>query len=660
MKRVFLMLIAIFCLTGLTSGVAAEVGAPPVYKMDDIVITASRINEARERVSSDITVISREEIRNSASRNVGDLLAEKNLGYIKKYPGSNISIGLRGFRTDTHGNDLQSHVLVLLDGRRSGTGNLAKLMTRNVERIEIIRGPGAVQYGSGGMGGVINIITRKGTDNSLFAEGGGGNRGLADGAVGGTAKYANLDFAGAFSMGTTGDYSDGDGNEFKNTGMDYRMGTSINTGYEFMPGNRLGVVFTHFKVKEAGTPGYLNQNDLDDHAEKKNWSLDFSYTGHDQANRFSWMARGFLGEDDNLWASPTGSNPDGWDDGSESKNYTDQYGVQAQANGKFGPSTVTLGFDWIKYNISNTWDPEESEYENPALFMLSSTTLLEESITLNFGMRYDWYSVDVRKPKGRDEDKSRFTPMAGIAWEALKGLKFRFQYAQGFMMPSAWQLGGYSVNWGTLTRGNPDLDPEKSATFEGGVDYWNAGMDASFTFFSTDFKDRIESVYLSDGSSSWDNMDGASIEGMEIALSYDIGAPLDLSWEIRPYFNMTWLTTYRNDDTDNRLLYISPVNISSGISLADGIRFSGRINVAYTGPQDVEDWESGLWPAPEISMDGFTLVDLTADYRLFETENYGGITWRTEIRNLFDEEYAYVKGYPMPGINFYMGLRWDY
>ncbi len=74
----------------------------------------------------------------------------------------------------------------------------------------------------------------------------------------------------------------------------------------------------------------------------------------------------------------------------------------------------------------------------------------------------------------------------------------------------------------------------------------------------------------------------------------------------------------------------------------------------------MEDWESGDYPAWDIDMDDFTVADCTAEYRVIKTGNCGDITAGTEIRNMFDEPYAYVKGYPMPGINFYAGLRWDY
>ena len=87
---------------------------------------------------------------------------------------------------------------------------------------------------------------------------------------------------------------------------------------------------------------------------------------------------------------------------------------------------------------------------------------------------------------------------------------------------------------------------------------------------------------------------------------------------------------------------------------------SCRLNVAYSGPQDVEDWESGASPTPVIELPSSTVADLSASRRFYENERLGGFSLRGRIDNLFDEEYAYVKGYPMQGRSFFAALRWDY
>jgi vitamin B12 transporter len=77
-------------------------------------------------VTSNISVISREDLDLSAAKDLGDLMAEKGF-YVRKYPGVETSVGLLGFRSDTHGNDLGSRVLILVNGQRTATGNLAKI-----------------------------------------------------------------------------------------------------------------------------------------------------------------------------------------------------------------------------------------------------------------------------------------------------------------------------------------------------------------------------------------------------------------------------------------------------------------------------------------------------------------------------------------------------
>lgn len=626
--------------------------------LDEVVVTASRVAESKNEVSANLTVIDSDAISQSTARNVGDILAEKGIGHVQKYPGNLTSIAIRGFRTDTHGNDLQGHVLILLDGRRAGTGNVAKILTKNVERIEIIRGPGAVQYGSAGMGGVVNIITKQGRENSMFVEAGGGSYGVGEGSIGGTALANGFDFAGSFTYRTEDDYDTGNDLKYGNTGINYETGVSANLGYSFSERNRVGVIVTSFDVDKAGSPGYITANDLDDSSDKSNYSVDMNYGGETLSGQYQWFTRYFFGKDKNSWLDPTDSNPSGWDNGEAAKNETDQQGMQAQISGIFGGTTVTTGFDWLDYDVKNTWTPSETSYSNPALFLLGKTGLMDERLVVNVGLRYDWYEVEVNEPAGRDETQSQFTPKVGVAYMLTDTLKVRAQYGMGFMMPSADQLAADYEYYGTRTVGNPDLDPEKSSTYEAGLDYSNAGLSGSFTYFYTDFEDKITSVSLASGDSSWDNIGDATIAGFELELSYDLGVPMQWDWEVRPYLGLTYLSDYEDDETGEDLQYISATNYSAGVVVANGDGITCRFNVAYAGSQDVTDYESGSYL--NVQLPSSTVADLSASFHLLEDEELGSLTLSNEIRNLFDEDYTYVKGYPMPGRTFFMGLRLDY
>ena len=99
----------------------------------------------------------------------------------------------------SYGNDLEGYVLILLNGRRAGTGNAAKIMTKNIERIEILRGPASVQYGSAAMGGVVNVITKQGKDKpTAFVEGVLGSFEHEEGSIGFSGQVNGFDFSGSY------------------------------------------------------------------------------------------------------------------------------------------------------------------------------------------------------------------------------------------------------------------------------------------------------------------------------------------------------------------------------------------------------------------------------------------------------------------------------
>ena len=628
--------------------------------LDEVVVTASRIEEKKKHVTANITIITAEDIKQSPARNLGELLAEKSTGHIQRYPGANTSVGIRGFKTDSHGNDLKGHVLVLINGRRAGTGNLAKISTRNVERVEVLRGPGAVQYGSAGMGGVINVITRQGAENGVSLGVGYGSFEEKEASLGATVKQGPFDFAGTVSYMSLDDYKTGDGERFHNTGLDSRIDFSANGGYTFFPGNRVSVILTGVDVDHAGNPGYLSQNDLDNYTDKKNVSGDFIYQGRDTNKKFTWLARYFRGKDEDKWFDPTESNPTGWDKDEPTEQVTDQQGAQLQLSTRFKHVALTAGMDWVDYDIEATWTPQQTEYDNWAGFLLAKGFLLEERLILTGGVRYDTYDVKVVEPAGRSEDDNHFTPSVGIAWLATETLKLRARYAEAFVMPGADQLAANYVSFGRRVMGNPDLKPETSDTWELGADYGSGPLVTSLTWFSTDFSDKIEFASTSAGDSTWENLGSASMSGFEGDVSFDIGQLMNWRYEVKPYLNFVWLTEFKDDETGDDLKYIAEKQASFGIAVSDYDGLAARLNVAYTAEQDVDDWESGAYPIPVVTLPDFFITDFVVSKRVFRNEKIGAFSLRGEARNIFDEDYTYVQGYPMPGRSFFVGLDWAY
>lgn len=134
-----------------------------VSEHDTVVVTATRIDEFNYKLASNVTVISKEQIKASTAQSVPDLLKEAVGAFV--YDNSTVktsTVDIRGF-----GDSSSRNVLVLINGRRINTvdlkgADLAQISKDSIERIEIVRGAGSVFYGDNAVGGVINIITKKG------------------------------------------------------------------------------------------------------------------------------------------------------------------------------------------------------------------------------------------------------------------------------------------------------------------------------------------------------------------------------------------------------------------------------------------------------------------------------------------------------------------
>ena len=624
--------------------------------LNEIVVTASRFKEMKKEVTANISVINEDEIKLSTANDLGELLAEKNVGYIGKRPGTLTPIGIRGFRTGSHGGDLNGKVLVLLNGRRSGTGNTAKIMTENIERVEIIRGPASVQYGSAAIGGVVNVITKQGKEEpSVSVKGVLGSYGFEQSSASFSGKVDNFDFSGSVTRSKMDDYSTADGKKYHNTGYDEKLRSSFNVGYEFFPNNRIGIIGNYFDANELGMPGYISKNDKNDYTEKSSESLDVVYDGATMDNLFQWKTRYFFGNDEANWYRV---NPDST---SHNKRDTDQEGIQAQFTWSPGCHELTAGMDWVNYEIDNTMKPKTIEYDNPSYFLLGKAKYLNKSLIFTGGIRYDEYEVDM-KQWGGIEDDNHISPKLGLSYLPVENIKLRVNYAQGFKMPTARQLAGNYERYGKKYAGNANLDPETSDTYQAGIDIYYNELESSLSYFYTDFEDKIEDVSRDDGVQTWENVGKATVSGFEGEVSYDLATIGDFDWQFKPYFNFTCLTEYEDEETGEDLLNTSDLKLSYGLIFSDFNGFSSQISFSYVGEQRVQDYENWnyMTPDPEkIEKGGFTVTDVSIEKRIGDFSSYGDLTLRGEINNLLDKNYSYVKGYPMPGRSFYLGLRYD-
>ncbi len=629
---------------------AQESGEDHSRKMEDMVVTAGRVKEMKREVTKNITVITEKEIRLSPARDLGELLAEENVGRIIKYPGALSGVGVQGARTDVHGIDLAGRVLLLVDGRRTGTGNTAKIMTENIERVEIIHGPASVQYGAAAMGGLINVITKRGREKpSAFVEGKLGSFDYQESSIGFSGKTKGFDFSGTFSQSSVDDYDTGGGEKYENTGIDEQDKLSLNLGYEFLPDHRIGFIYQYYDASDIGDGGTLEAGiykDPDDYKDKSLESYDFTYEGATRDKLFSWKARYFTSESESTSYDVTS--------GASALSFqksTEPEGAQAQITWSPKNYRLTAGVDWINYDLSSTSTPKEGEYDNPSYFLLGKAEYLEKRLILSAGLRYDDYEYEARDQNIKSEDENT-TPQIGIAYLPVENLKLRVNYAEGFRMPAPGELAYDIFSWGVQYSGNPDLKPEQSQTYEAGLDFYYKYFDTSLTYFHTEYEDKIIGTFVSPTEFTFLNIGEATISGFEGELSYDLAPLLNLStWQIKPFASFAYLLDYTNEETGEDMPQISEYKGAFGIRVYDFEGFSAAFNLTYT--DHLIDYGGEKLPS-------YAVANLSVEKRLIDWGPYGDMTLRGEVKNLFDRDYAHKDGYPMPGRNFVIGLRYQY
>src|ERR1700704_4831930 len=148
------------------AGVLAGVFVSVSFAQDDaVIVTATRFADSKRNLPVGVTVITADDLRKSATSNLPEILAQYGLLHIRDNSASpNQGIDLRGF-----GITGDQNTLILVDGVRLSENEvvpaqLSSIPLESIERIEVVRGSGAVLYGGGASGGTINIITKRGED----------------------------------------------------------------------------------------------------------------------------------------------------------------------------------------------------------------------------------------------------------------------------------------------------------------------------------------------------------------------------------------------------------------------------------------------------------------------------------------------------------------
>jgi outer membrane receptor protein involved in Fe transport len=163
MKIIALLFIAAFAamVTSAQTIQQAPDSATRVTVLQDIIVTTNRLELRKKQIPQKLTIITSKDIAMNPSLDVGDIIKKMAALDVIQRPGVATYATIRGFRPPVEPGRINPEVSVLINGRQSGTQNLALFDPNSIERIEILKGAAGAIYGSSTMGGIINIITRQ-------------------------------------------------------------------------------------------------------------------------------------------------------------------------------------------------------------------------------------------------------------------------------------------------------------------------------------------------------------------------------------------------------------------------------------------------------------------------------------------------------------------
>ena len=571
----------------------------PTYDLGTLVVTATRTPTPVRELLNDISVLTQEDIQRAGHATLPELL--RTLPGIEFSAnggaGTNSSVFIRGANAN--------HTLVLIDGMRinsatTGTTALEKIPLGQIERIEVLRGPGSHLYGSEAIGGVIQIFTKAGgATPSVHFGGGVGSRGLYQANVGGNGKFGEVNFnlevahEGTDSFSAIGNPTstsyNPDNDAYRNTSVNTKLSYHLNAQHEF------GATGFHSKGK-----GHFDTSRTSDSRNKQTLAA-YSLYSH---NRFlpNWQSQFRIGRsfDDLLSLSTTT-----W-----TKFRTDQDQISWQNNFETGVGRFTLGTEhnWQRVTSTTAYNVDHRNVH---------------SYFAGYQGRFGAHSMQLN---ARNDDNSQFgshvTGSMAYGYQFTSTWRASASIGTAFRAPTFNEL--YFPNYGVST-----LRPERAVNQEIALHYDHAAQHVSLVYFDNKISDLIIS--------------GSTVSQTQRAAI--TGATLSYQGRVEN-FNLRTSVTLQDprNETDHSLLSRRAKQTATfgvdrqwgawsfgGDIVASGMRYSGSGNTGRMG--------------------GYSVFNLNTAYQYSKELNF-----LARLNNAFNKQYELVQYYNTPDRNFFIGF----
>lgn len=606
-----------------------------VHQLDDAVVTATRTATTAQNVAFTVSVVDRATLTSQQRINILPTLSEHVPGLFltqRGMMGYGVSNGAAGGMTLRGLSSGSGQLLVLIDGHPQYQGiyghSIAdSYQTMMAERIEVLRGPASVLYGSNAMGGVINIITRASKDEGAhpYVHLGGGSYGTAQAEAGTTYR------SGRFNANVSGQYARTD-NHRPRMGFD-QYGGNMGLGYRVNDHWNLfaHADVTHFDASYPGTTG-APMYEADQWITRGAVSLgaDFDYANH----------RGRISVYDNFGRHKIN---DGYAEGG-----TPQKRFFRSSDALLGFSaydqlrlwtggSMTLGIDYQNiyghayYTNRETGEvmdaPNKQSAEKRMNEVAGYADFRQNLLSwcdLDVGVRYDYHDVA----------GGEWIPQFGVVTHPIEDGQFRATVSKGFRNPTLREMYLYPPS-------TEDLMPERIWNYELAWRHslYGSGIVYGVNLFLLKGDNMIQTatVQLPDGTSKKQNVNTGAIANK--------GVEAEFEWTINPHWQIA---------TNHSYLYMEHHIVAAP-------QYKGYLGVnmhygkwsANAGLQQI----CGLYTAVG-ARDGndptetFTLLNAGVSYRVLPW-----LTLWAKGENLFGQSYEINAGYPMPGATFMGGVN---
>ena len=668
-------------------------------KLKDAVVTAKQ--ELKQ--APGVSIITAEDIKKRPPANdLSDV--------IRREPGVNLTgNSTSGSRGNNRQIDLRGmgpeNTLILIDGRPSSSRNAVRygwtgdrdtrgetnwVPAEEVERIEILRGPAAARYGSGAMGGVVNIITKRPTEElrgsvTLYAiqpeddaEGagqranfnlsgalndslafrlyGGANKTNADDAdingehqvgadtlVAGREGVRNKDISGLLSWQLNPDHSLDLEATYSRQGNIYAGDTMLNGGGAFV--NQLYGKETNIIQRSSYA---LTHNGSYDWG-SSTASLAYDYTRNERLNE------GLAGGGEGAPAEGAGV--------FMSRLRNTRANAEVNLPLEVGaPQVLTLGGEYLYESLNDpgsmraqTWDPGVGGVPAVPGFDRSQTKTTAHSFALFAEDNIEVGDRTIVTPGLRYDDHEEFggnwSPSLNASHELTDELTLKGGIARAYKTPNLYQSNPnyllYSMGFGCNAAeanaggcyliGNPDLKPETSINKEIGLALDKGTWRTSATYFRNDYKNKIVSsntaeFRLANGRrvQNWENSGKAVVEGVEGNLFVTLSPTLE--WNT----NFTYMIESKDKDSGEPLSIIPEYTVNTSLDWAATEKLSLQVSGTYYGTQESPSYNArrnvAIDSQAQKDIDPYGLMGVSAGYAFNEQYSV-----RMGINNLFDK-----------------------